>query len=120
MQPEWEIWIDVNISPAIAKWIRDETGIQTKSAYTLELYTLPDIEIYRKAKEYGNVILISKDADFPELISKQGAPPKLINIKIGNCNNQTLWELLKPHINKAINLLITDNIDIVEIDSVTR
>lgn len=116
MRPESEIWLDAHISPAIAKWIKDYTGIETKSAYSLKLYALSDIEIYTKAKEYGQVILISKDADFPELISKLGAPPKLINIKVGNCNNQTLWEFIKPHIKEAIALLHTDDIDIVEIE----
>lgn len=116
MPPEWEIWLDTHISPAIAKWIKDHTGIQTKSAYVLEFHTLPDNEIYRRAKEYGNVILISKDADFPELISKLGAPPKLINIRIGNCNNRTLWGFIEPNIKKAIELLTTDDIDIIEIE----
>lgn len=116
MQPEWEIWLDTHISPAIAKWIKDDTGIQAKSAYILELHTLPDIEIYRRAKEHGKVILVSKDTDFPELISKSGAPPKLINIKIGNCNNRTLWALIKPHIKKAVDILTSEDIDIIEID----
>lgn len=116
MLPEWEIWLDTNISPAIAKWIKEYTGFQVKSAYTLEFYTLPDIEIYNKAKAYGYVILISKDADFPELISRLGAPPKLINIKIGNCDNRSLWELIKPHIKEAVNLLATSDIAIIELD----
>jgi predicted nuclease of predicted toxin-antitoxin system len=116
MQLEWEIWLDTHISPAIAKWMKEYTGFQVKSAYILELYTLPDVEIYNKAKEYGNVILISKDTDFHELISRLGSPPKLINIKIGNCDNRMLWEFIKPHIKKAITLLTSDDIDIIELD----
>jgi len=116
MQLDWEIWLDTNLSPIIAKWIKEYTGFEVKSSYTLSLHYLTDIEIYKRAKEQGNVILISKDADFPELISRLGAPPKLINLKIGNCDNRVLWEWIKPHINEAITVLSTSDIDIVDLE----
>jgi predicted nuclease of predicted toxin-antitoxin system len=76
MLPEldWEIWLDCNLSPAIAKWMKEDTGWDVKSAYSLQLYHLADAEIYQKAKAAGKVILISKDADFPEFINRYGAP----------------------------------------------
>lgn len=96
MRPEWELWLDTHISPAIAKWMAEFTGLTVKSSYALSLHYLPDIEVYNRAKEYGNIILISKDVDFAELISRLGAPPKLINVKIGNCNNRDMWQFIKP------------------------
>src|SRR2546421_9889646 len=116
MPPNWEVWIDVHISPAIAKWMKEFTGEEVKSAYVLSLQNLVDLEIYRLAKAQGNIILISKDSDFPELISRLGSPPKLINIKKGNCDNRTLWNFLKPSIKEAIHILKTSDIDIVEIE----
>ncbi|HEY1165745.1 MAG TPA: DUF5615 family PIN-like protein [Chitinophaga sp.] len=99
MPPEqkWEIWLDTHISPIIAKWMKEYTGYEVKSSYSLSLHEMTDIDIYQKARAQGKVILISKDADFPELISRLGAPPKLINIKIGNCDNRamTLNKILK-------------------------
>lgn len=88
MQHDWEIWLDVNLSPAIAKWMKEFTGLNIKSSYILLFQTLSNLEIYQRAKEIGNVILISKDTDFPELISRLGSPPKLINLKTGNCDNR--------------------------------
>lgn len=116
MQPEWELWLDTHISPAIAKWMMEYTRFTVKSSYSLSLHHLSDLDIYNQAKAQGNVILISKDADFPELISRLGAPPKLINLRVGNCDNKTLWEFLKPHINAAVNLLTTSDIDIIELE----
>ena len=113
---EWEIWLDVHISSAIAKWMKDYTGISVKSAYILSLHQLDDIEIYKKAKKQGKVIIISKDADFPELISRLGAPPKLINIKIGNCDNRALWRFLESRIKQAVEILSSTDIDIVELE----
>ena len=111
----WEIWLDTQLSPAIAKWLAELTGFVIKSSYSLNLHYQTDVAIYNQAKQQGNVILISKDADFPELISRLGSPPKLVVIKKGNCDNKTMWAFIKPHIEKAITLLITTEIDIVEI-----
>jgi predicted nuclease of predicted toxin-antitoxin system len=86
MPPDWELWLDTHISPAIAKWMAEYTGFAVKSSYSLSLHHLTDIEIYNRAKTSGNIIIVSKDTDFAELISRLGSPPKLINLKIGNCD----------------------------------
>ncbi len=75
----WEIWIDTQISPIIAKWMADYAGFTVKSSYALSLNSLSDAEIYRIAKDAGGIIIMSKDADFSELIIRLGSPPKLIN-----------------------------------------
>lgn len=115
MQPDLEIWLDTNLSPIIAKWLGDYLNVTVKSSYTLDFHHLDDLTIYRRAKSHGNVVLISKDADFPELISRLGTPPKLINLKIGNCSNQLLWDRIRPKIGQALQLLMDEEIDIVEL-----
>jgi predicted nuclease of predicted toxin-antitoxin system len=116
MQTDWEIWLDSNLSPIIAKWISEKLSLKVKSAYTLELNNLSDSEVYLKARAAGNVIIISKDSDFSELISRLGSPPKLISIKIGNSTNRILWNQIQEPILKAIPILTTSEIDIVEVD----
>ncbi len=115
MQPDLEIWVDTNISPIIAKWMGEYLRIKVKSSYTLDFHRMDDLKIYYLAKDHGNVVLVSKDADFPELISRLGSPPKLINLKIGNCSNQLLWNRIKPNIDQALKMLANDEIDIVEL-----
>lgn len=112
----WEVWLDTQISPIIAKWMAEYTGLVVKSSYVLSLNALTDTVIYEKAKAAGKVIIISKDADFHELVSRLGSPPKLICIKKGNTDNRLLWEFLKKNINHAINILLSSDVDIVEID----
>ncbi|MBS1587607.1 MAG: DUF5615 family PIN-like protein [Bacteroidetes bacterium] len=92
MLPDWEIWLDNNLSPVIAKWLKDYTGWDVRSFYTLDFPpTTKDDEVYWRAREKGNVILISKDTDFPNLINRLGSPPKLVSIQIGNTDNRVLW-----------------------------
>jgi predicted nuclease of predicted toxin-antitoxin system len=116
MPLEYELWLDTHISPAIAKWMADFTGFNVKSSYSLSLHYLTDIEIYNRARDAGNIIIVSKDTDFAELISRLGSPPKLITLKIGNCDNRTLWEFIKPHIVEAVDLLTHTDVDIVELE----
>jgi predicted nuclease of predicted toxin-antitoxin system len=84
--------------------------------YGLSFNQSLDLDIYNTAKEYGQVILISKDSDFSELISRLGSPPKLINLKIGNCDNRTLWSILQPKILEAVNLLTQSDLQIVDFE----
>ena len=115
MQPDWEIWLDNHISPIIAKWLKEKSGVNIKSSYVLELYNLSDFDIYLKAKKHGNIILISKDSDLPEIISKSGSPPKLIVLKIPNCDNKILFSILERNLSRSIRLLLDFNKDIIEI-----
>jgi predicted nuclease of predicted toxin-antitoxin system len=94
MLPEFEFWVDAQISPIIARWLNEKRGFETKSAYSLQLTGVGDMDIYLRAKKQGNVILISKDTDFVNIIQTLGSPPKLINVIMGNCTTTLLWQAL--------------------------
>ena len=115
MQPDYEIWLDNHLSPIIAKWLKDDLEIEVKSSYMLKLEGLSDFDIYQKAKKFGNIIIISKDSDLDEIISLYGAPPKLISLKVGNCDNKILFSILKKNLERTIRLLDDFNQDIIEI-----
>jgi predicted nuclease of predicted toxin-antitoxin system len=116
MQLDWEIWINSNLSPIIAKWMQDETGWTVKSSYSLNLNGVDDIEIYNKAKAQGKVIIVSKDKDFAMLIEALGTPPKLILIKKENCDNRVLWDFIKHRIKSAVEALVDSSTDIAELE----
>lgn len=60
-------------------------------------------------------MIVSKDSDLDEIISLNGSPPKLIILKVGNCDNKILFTILQKNIEKAIRLLFDFNKDIIEI-----
>jgi len=115
MQPNWKIWLENHISPIIAKWLSERSGLDVKSSYKLGLYNLSEREIYLKAKKSGNIILISKGSDLDEIVSKSGSPPKLISLKVGNCDNKILFSILGRNLSRAIHSLHDFNKDIIEI-----
>ena len=94
----------------------EETGWIVKSSFILKLHFKNDMQIYEEAKSNGKVIIISKDSDLPDIIIRLGAPPKLINLKIGNCDNKVLWNFIKSRIYQAVEALQNDDINIVDLE----
>lgn len=78
MQPKWEIWLDNQFSSALAKKMQEEFSLIVKSSFILKSKNLDDKEIFLNAKKHGNVI-ITKDADFPSLVTQYGCLQKLSN-----------------------------------------
>lgn len=70
-----KLWIDAQLSPTVAKWIADRFGITTIPIRDLGLRDAGDIEVFRAARE-ADVVVLTKDADFPHLLSQHGPPPK--------------------------------------------
>jgi|GEM_PF-1401392 len=118
MQPnlDREIWLDLHISPIIAKWQGEETGLMVKSAFILKHQILDDFTIYNFPKNNPSpVIFISKGLDLPKLVRLNGAPPKLIFLYIGNCDNRIMYQFFLKNIQEAMMQLINDKADIFEL-----
>ena len=116
MQPEWEIWLDNQLSSSLARIMQNEFGIVVKSSFILKLKDLEDYDIYKLAKKYGNIILITKDADLPSLITQFGSPPKVIKLNTGNQRTNFLWNKYKSNLQSAIKLLQKTNAEVIYIE----
>lgn len=82
-----KIWIDAQLSPAIAAWInRNYNDIEAESVGSLGLRDALDHQIFRQARQREAVIM-SKDRDFLKLIEQHGPPPQIIWITCGNTSN---------------------------------
>ena len=57
------IWIDAQLSPAIASWLNKEFECDAIAIRDLELRDAEDLEIFKAAKNV-NAIVITKDRDF--------------------------------------------------------
>ena len=84
---EIELWLDMQLSPMLAKWIESNLGIRAISSYDLFINNEKDEVIFLKAKEKSNVLLLSKDHDFLDIMNRLQPPPKLIWLTMGNCAN---------------------------------
>ncbi len=110
-----EIWVDAQLPPVVASFINRELGIKCRHVFDFKFHTASDAEIFIKAKETGDVAIMTKDEDFTFLLENKAAPPKIIWLTVGNCSNAVLKDILRKSLNDALELLKTN--DLVEISA---
>ncbi len=98
------IWIDAQLSPAIAFWIEYNFNIQAFALRDLGLRDAEDFEIFNEAKKV-NAIVMTKDSDFVALLERFDSPPKIIWLTCGNTSNTNLKRILSKTLQDAIDLL---------------
>jgi predicted nuclease of predicted toxin-antitoxin system len=88
-----KIWIDAQLPPTLATWVTNTFSIQAFSLRDIGLRDAKDIEIFESAK-ISNVIIMTKDSDFVDLVCRLGTPPQIIWLTCGNVTNRNLRQLL--------------------------
>ncbi len=80
--------IDVNLPRYFSLWASDEYQ------HVVDINDeLTDSEIWRYSKQQ-NLIIVSKDADFSDLVLLNDPPPKVIHIKVGNLKMRDFHQTL--------------------------
>jgi predicted nuclease of predicted toxin-antitoxin system len=69
------IWVDAQVSPAIATWIAIYFSVPAIALRDLGLRDATDRAIFLAARS-ASAILITKDSDFIRLLDELGSPPK--------------------------------------------
>jgi predicted nuclease of predicted toxin-antitoxin system len=98
------IWVDAQLSPAIAAWIDKTFGIISLALRDIGLRDAEDSEIFEAAKSQG-IIFVTKDSDFVDLVERLGSPPQIIWLTCGNTSNERLKEILGTTLPSALELL---------------
>lgn len=106
------IWIDAQLSPAVALWISNNFNVQALAVRDVGLRDAEDEDIFQAAKR-ADVVVMTKDRDFVDLLDRFGAPPKIIWITCGNTSNARLKEILTTNLTDALDILANE--DLVEI-----
>jgi predicted nuclease of predicted toxin-antitoxin system len=109
------IWVDAQVSPAIAAWISVNFSVPAVALRDLGLRDATDRAIFFAARR-ASAILLTKDSDFLRLLDELGAPPKVIWLTCGNTSNARLRQILTDTLPQALSLLQSEQL--VEINSV--
>jgi predicted nuclease of predicted toxin-antitoxin system len=94
------VWVDAQLVPALAKWMREGLGINAVAVRDLRLRQADDQEIFERVRTAGAVVL-STDSDFAELVMRHGPPPQIIWLTCGNTTNaypRTLFTMTWPRV----------------------
>lgn len=107
------IWLDAHLSPRVAVWVQNTLGVDAKPLRELGLRDADDGEIFQKGR-LENVVILTKDRDFTELVGRLGTPPSVIWLRCGNTSEESLKEILSKHPQEAL-LFIENGESVVEI-----
>lgn len=90
-----KLLFDENPSPRLAERLQD---IFPSSSHveSLGLGHSPDEEVWAAART-GGYAIVTKDADFQDIATLRGAPPKVIWIRRGNCTTSDVEDILRRH-----------------------
>lgn len=98
------IWVDAQMSPALAVWISDNFPVKAVALRDLRLRDATDREIFFAARSEA-VVVMTKDSDIVRLLDELGTPPQVIWITCGNTSNARLKEILAVALSKSLQLL---------------
>jgi predicted nuclease of predicted toxin-antitoxin system len=114
------LWIDAQLAPHLAAWINQrfavEANVDAKAVRDLGLRDAADIDIFTAACAAGAVVM-TKDRDFYDLVTRLGSPPQVLWITYGNTSNARMKAILERTLADALRLLGTGE-SVVEIGDV--
>jgi len=99
-----KIWIDAQLSPALAPWPSSTFGVETCAVRELGLRDATDREIFFGARA-AQATIMSKDRDCADLVQQHGPPPTIIWITCGNTSNDHLKQVLAKTLPAAMELM---------------
>ena len=99
-----KFWVDAQLPPQLATWLEVTFQVEARSLRDLGLRDAADLEIFQQARQPG-IVLISKDSDFVDLVSRFGPPPQLLWVTCGNVTNRRLQAVFGSAGRAAIDLL---------------
>lgn len=99
-----KLWLDAQLPPGIAPWICSTFGVECEHVRGTELAQAEDLQIFQAARIAGQVI-VSKDEDFSDLVTRLGSPPQILWLRLGNLTNRALQEYFAAALPRALELL---------------
>jgi predicted nuclease of predicted toxin-antitoxin system len=98
------IWLDAQLSPALAPWVSEQFTVTTVAMRDLGLRDSADRGIFFAARQ-ALAILITKDSDFVRLLQELGPPPQIIWLTFGNTSNAPLKKIFAQTLRGALDLI---------------
>jgi predicted nuclease of predicted toxin-antitoxin system len=98
------VWVDEQLSHALAPWITAQFSVEAHSVDELGFAQADDREIFQAGRAAGAVVM-TKDSDFADLVYRHGPPPQILLIAVGNSRNARLKEILTATWPAAVDLL---------------
>jgi predicted nuclease of predicted toxin-antitoxin system len=98
-------WLDAHLDPELASWLGATFGVNAKSLDEIGLRHADDDVLFDAAKNFGQVVVVTKDYDFVEMVLRRGAPPQVLWLSFGNMPTVAIQLKLRQAFAAALELL---------------
>ena len=98
-------WIDAQLDPELAAWIGATFKVLAKAIKEVGLRDEKDQPLFDAAKRFGDVVIVTKDKDFAELVNRIGPPPQILWLRFRNMSTIKMRSLLSMTFPEALRLL---------------
>jgi predicted nuclease of predicted toxin-antitoxin system len=97
-------WIDAMLAPQLARWLTERFSVEARAVRDIGLRDAEDKPIFEAARS-AQVVVMTKDKDFAEMVTRRGSPPQVLWITCGNTSNARLRAVLEAAMPAAVALL---------------
>ena len=87
------LWLDNQLSPRLAAWLQATFAVTCVPVRDRQLHRATDRAIFLAAREAGAVVM-TKDADFLDLLEHYGPPPQIVWVTCGNTSTAHLTQVI--------------------------
>ena len=98
------VWLDAQLSPRLAAWLQSAFAVAATPIRELGLREAEDPIIFAAARAV-NAVVLTKDADFVELLERLGPPPRVLWLTCGNTSEARLQRVLHAAWPRIVELL---------------
>jgi predicted nuclease of predicted toxin-antitoxin system len=95
------VWLDAQLPPSAAAWITATFGIEAHAVRDLGLRDAQDPSIFQAARA-AMAVVMTKGADFVEMVRRLGPPPQVLWVTCGNTSNARLRDILSRALPAAV------------------
>lgn len=116
MHHNLEFWIDNNLPPKMAIWLKEDFKVSAKSFQELGFQTTDDIKIFTiAANKINTIIITTKDIDFVNISNKISDLPKILYLNVGNISNKKLKEIIYKSFKEVIRMFLETDYSLIEL-----
>jgi len=83
------VWIDARPPPSLCEWLRQTFGLKSSHVQDAGLRDADDSDVFAALRRPHQVVL-TKDEDFIDIVTRLGPPPQMLWVRVGNCGNTDL------------------------------
>ncbi|MGE0828690.1 MAG: DUF5615 family PIN-like protein [Hyphomonadaceae bacterium] len=99
-----KLWLDNHLPPALCTWMKETFSIEAEAVRDLGMSRASDEDVFAAAAAAGATIM-TKDADFVELLERRGPPPQIVLLTFGNTSTPAAKHILTARLPAALALL---------------